>query len=59
MLKTINENHKKQTTAIEKIISEDVAVDTGICEAAIALSEKLSNIPEVKVVAKIEVVTKT
>lgn len=59
MLKVVNENHKKQTAAIEKIIAEDAAVDSGIVEAVMVLSEKLSNIPEVKVVAKIEVITKT
>lgn len=59
MLKTINDNHKKQTSAVEKIISEEAAVDNGIVEAVKALTEQLGNIPEVRVVAKIEVVTKT
>jgi hypothetical protein len=44
---------------VEKIISEDPVVDNGICEAVKILSEQLGKIPEVKVVAKIEVVTKT
>jgi hypothetical protein len=59
MLKTINDNHKKQMTAIEKIISEDEVVDKNLNESVENLVKSLQNIPEVKVSAKIEVVTKT
>lgn len=59
MLKTIKETHQRQLTAVEKILADETQSETGISDAVKSLQDLMEKIPEVKVIARIEVVTKT